>query len=331
MRIGLVTMLRNEIDILPAWIDHIAEMFDEVVIMDHGSIDGTYEALRDQSLIHMHLWQIEEPAYIQEAACAFAMRWLFQNTDVGAVVFLDGDEFIRTTGRRAFEAIVWSLCERRVIGSMRWMNCIAEDMTRPLAIGDAVWKSKKHHTAVSKVLVPRSVYDVYPSTRPSLGNHSVLAHEQAMHQETIGFLYHFPLRSVEQYMTKMVGGALSLVARSGAPPEKHHHWLDAVRRIAAGPVTLDDVRGLAANYKEKQAAYYTLPADEIELSGYAKEDFVVPWRPAYKQPKETPAFTPWQFIAAALSKCKPEPRSITSPRDIKLVLKNGVLKVDHGR
>lgn len=45
VRIGLVCQVRNESDVLPALLSHIAALADDVVLMDHGSLDNSHALL----------------------------------------------------------------------------------------------------------------------------------------------------------------------------------------------------------------------------------------------------------------------------------------------
>jgi len=41
MKLAVAALIRNEIDIIGTFLQHIDALFDHVVLMDHGSIDGT--------------------------------------------------------------------------------------------------------------------------------------------------------------------------------------------------------------------------------------------------------------------------------------------------
>ena len=121
-KIACVTLLRNEIDILPTFLQHVAALFDHVVMMDHCSVDGSGDMLRLAAADRpgWHVWYVQEPGYFQEAFCSFAMRWIFQNTDADAVVFLDADELVQVQKRSMWDAVVWACCEQTFVGTMPW-------------------------------------------------------------------------------------------------------------------------------------------------------------------------------------------------------------------
>ena len=47
MKLGLITQIRNEIDIISTFLNHVDSLFDCVFIIDHQSIDGTEEVLKE--------------------------------------------------------------------------------------------------------------------------------------------------------------------------------------------------------------------------------------------------------------------------------------------
>src|SRR4051812_18066628 len=46
MRVTAISMVRNEADVIEAFVRHHAEIVDELVVVDHRSVDGTDETLR---------------------------------------------------------------------------------------------------------------------------------------------------------------------------------------------------------------------------------------------------------------------------------------------
>ena len=64
-----VTMVRNEIDVLPLVLDHLeAQAVDHVLVADNGSTDGTLELLEGRAADgRLHLARDTEPAFYQAA------------------------------------------------------------------------------------------------------------------------------------------------------------------------------------------------------------------------------------------------------------------------
>ena len=47
MKIVAISMVRNEADVIEAFVRHHAGLVDELIVVDHRSIDGTDELLRE--------------------------------------------------------------------------------------------------------------------------------------------------------------------------------------------------------------------------------------------------------------------------------------------
>ena len=329
-RLACVTLVRNEIDILPAFLQHVAALFDDVVIMDHNSVDGTHETLCVAALEKpdWHIWRVTDPGYFQEAYCTFAMRWLFQNTAAEAVVFLDADEFIDIHTRKMLDAVVWTCCEQAFVGSLPWRNCLPEAPGAKVYHGCQHWRPSGKPQG-SKIIIPRSVWNKYPQIRPGLGNHNAEIGTNAVPASPVGRLLHFPLRSVAQMKQKLVLGALSILAREDDIPRGRHHWFEALRRLAAEGLDEADMLGMAASYSEADAAFFRLPPNELAQCGFTKAALMVANEPL-RIMVDVPESDPWEMVAAAIAEWRPAQRRIVAPRDVKLELNANRLVVHHG-
>ena len=328
-KIACVTLLRNEIDILPTFLQHVAALFDHVVMMDHCSVDGSGDMLRLAAADRpgWHVWYVQEPGYFQEAFCSFAMRWIFQNTDADAVVFLDADELVQVQKRSMWDAVVWACCEQTFVGTMPWVACLPLRPGKPIYHGGEYWRATGKALG-SKVIIPRTIYDRYPTIRPGLGNHVALLGEHAMPVNTVSQLLHFPLRSLEQMKQKIVTGCLSILAREDDIPSGRHHWFEAMRRLAHDELDEADMLGMAASYSERDAAYMRLPASELQHCGYTKSSLMVAHE-TLPLGDATWQADPWQIMAAAIADWKPKRSRIVPPRDVRLSLKDNKLTVAH--
>jgi hypothetical protein len=233
--VACVSMIRNEIDILPAWLQHVAALFDTAIFMDHGSIDGSLELLQAVAAEKpgWRVWRIEDPGYHQDTLCTFAMKWAFTNTDCSAVVFLDADEFLGAPRRTLFEATVQACVEQGFAGCFGSAHCLPHD-NAPIEHGGTFLRAAGP-LAQSKVVMPRALHYRHPGLTMSVGNHHFSVSGRSQHAQTIGYLLHFPLRNLEQMKRKIVTGALSLLCRGDMKEDTRSHWVAATRRLAAMP------------------------------------------------------------------------------------------------
>ncbi len=63
-----LALVKNEGDIISAWISHVCSLFDVAFVVDYSSSDGTREFLTDfaGTRENIHLFGFDEPGYSQE-------------------------------------------------------------------------------------------------------------------------------------------------------------------------------------------------------------------------------------------------------------------------
>ena len=252
MRLAAIILVRNEIDILPAFLSHLAALFDIVLIMDHGSVDGTEKMGRHAAIGRpgWHVWHVAVPGIHQAAFSTFAMRHLFATTDADAVLFLDADEFLDVPNRASLEKSIASLRDPRSVGTFAWLNCVPDSIdAKSHHLDDMIWIAPKP-SSHRKVLITRALFDATGGLAcPTTGNHAVEPGDgRAITEQPLGHILHLPLRSVAQMERKILTGTLSALARSDRPSREFSHWLDAVGRMADGAVGEAELVGMAYNY-----------------------------------------------------------------------------------
>lgn len=120
-----LALVKNEGDIIPAWLSHVCELFDLVYIVDHQSTDGTREFLLDAAdqTKKIHLFSFDQPGYFQAeitnqlaqlAAGEYPDSWLFP---------LDADEFLAFPNKSEFSSLLGRFAPGQVL-LLNWQNCI---------------------------------------------------------------------------------------------------------------------------------------------------------------------------------------------------------------
>ena len=117
MRTAVVTMVRDECDILPAFIAHHEALVDVMFFADHRSVDGTYRYLQRLSQreqtghASVELFRFGSHPDLQREVCGLLARQAF-TLGFDWVIFLDADEFLPF----ASAAELKRLCAQRVPG-----------------------------------------------------------------------------------------------------------------------------------------------------------------------------------------------------------------------
>lgn len=253
MKLHLISLIRNERDILPSFLSHVSALFDSADLIDHMSTDGS-AALVEGFCAGMHGWsfgRLNCAGYLQaELSSALMQRAFAAGAD--AIVFLDADEFIHVMPRDEIEQLVVGLNHVRKIGAFMWRNCAPKifscdfRVNRPSLIGEI--------SVHRKIFVPRWLYREYgDAIHVNQGAHSLRiaqAHE-LLEIVNIGEMLHFPLRSERQFVRKVVATFLSQQenGRSAAP-----HIQQMLRMIGDGLTDDAAITAMAMRYSQFEGA-----------------------------------------------------------------------------
>ena len=102
---AVISIVRNEMDILPAWLGHTRALVDYCYMVDHLSQDGTYEYLKDYTAVDpsVRLYSFRDRVYDRERIIRKLRALVTEETDAEWVFILDPDEFLPYSGRFEFE------------------------------------------------------------------------------------------------------------------------------------------------------------------------------------------------------------------------------------
>jgi hypothetical protein len=244
MQLSLISMIRNEIDILPAFLGHIDNLFNGGYLIDHLSSDGSESLLREftASRPTWEYYPLKSPAYTQaDISSDFMRRGFKQNTD--AVFFLDADEFIANLYRPQLEESVTALDSSQQIG---YFCCMPGEYGPAFALDQPAWHGDL--APHKKIIVPRWLYAMHgEQLAVNQGNHSLrLPAGQTVSGPIIAELLHFPIRSREQFVRKIL---VSYVAQAMKPNKQvAPHIQTYFDLIMKQNLTPDLLNSIAANY-----------------------------------------------------------------------------------
>ena len=300
MRIGVVTQVRNEADILPAFLSHIAAFADDAVLMDHGSVDGSAGLLDAacRGRPGWAAWRIAVPGHHQAAFTGFAAHRLLRS-GVDRVLFLDADEFVDLPHRAALAAALAPMDQPGDIGVWHWRDCVPDRLDVAPMPGDMIWQAPAP-SRYPKVVLSQALFRASGGQAgPAAGAHFVGGAGIPTRNVLLGDLLHLPVRSMEQMRRKVVLGSLAKLAQSDRGPTDTSHWAEALARIAAGAMGDDDLRGMAARYGEPGAASDPLTPDGLAARGFTRRTLSVA-STGVAAPAQAPAVNAWQAMADAV-------------------------------
>ena len=219
---AVLTIIRNEMDLLPAWLAHTRELFDHVYIVDHLSDDGSAEFLQ--------AWAAEDPAvrvfsyretvYDRERIIRTLRRLVLQETAADWLFILDPDEFLPYDSVEAFHHPLREATGKVVL--YRWRNCL------PASPGPVTAVIPLHRqtrlSGLGKVAISREVA-ADPLVRIPRGAHNVVHRDTgSLPAQEIGELFHLPFRSLEQAWLKVLRGTVNRLRILQRAPASGNNW-----------------------------------------------------------------------------------------------------------
>jgi hypothetical protein len=272
MRVLGSAVVRNEADLIEAFVRHNLTLLDGLVVVDHLSLDGTYEILQAMVAEGLPLFVARETSatFDEFTFSNRLVRHVFATSDADWVFPLDADEFLRAPSRPELERL---LQEHGALAAVTidWQTYVpaefTDDVVATLRLAQRV---RDERTGLDKVAVSRAFSQ--NDTVIAAGHHQILrghaSHRQPLHPAPPRLpgvaLAHVPIRSARQFTTKIaVGWLASLNARDRKEGETFH-WRDAFAYLRSGrPLTPQQLRAFAVNYSVATDRW--LPLDAVEL------------------------------------------------------------------
>jgi hypothetical protein len=322
MKLAVLSQIRNESDIVPLLLRHLAALYDYAVLIDHESCDGTSAILDEACRVRTgwQYWRCDIPGYHQIAFTDFALRHLFTTTDADFVFIHDADEFLDVPDRGELERRLGALDRARTVGVLNWRNCVPDQFAKLDSEG-SFWAPPTLSDYV-KIVIPRAFFDATGGrARPTMGNHSIEPNDSGgVDYRPIGDQLHFPVRSAAQIAQKAVTGMLSGALRKDRKETDSTHWLAMVDRLSEGGLDEADLIGLIVNYGETGAERSPVSRAELAERGFTRRCFDFAMTPPFSSLERIEQPEAWQVLAALLSRAKP-----LDGRKLELYLEDGHL------
>ncbi len=274
MRTAAVAMVKNEADIIRAFTQHILALFDEVIIVDHGSEDGTAEFLTALGEVNqrVEVLHLNEPSYIQSVTMTHVIRDRPQIKSADWVFFLDADEFLPFEGRAQFQSALSRFSGCPVL-AMHWQNLIPKTYWQ----GPAVIEPSDEFL-VAPMLSPYRKIAFQPGRLctdklvVAQGNHALLHTQNGL--EIPAFeadfpVLHLPVRSVDQLLLKLNQGVLAY-QKIGRTRDAGQgvHWYQMKRATAKTDLGTDHLNAVADHYSEDKPDLAPLTHAAMQDMGY---------------------------------------------------------------
>lgn len=246
---ALIAMIRNEADVLSAFLGHVGALFDRVMLIDHMSTDGSralLDAARNRSSL-FEVYRFSTQGYFQAALSnAFARKAFAEGADWA--FFLDADEWLDVADR---DDLISRLPQLESACSFAWRNLA------PTQLGSferfdvqQEFLASAERSPFVKVALSRRVLSHAPGFWVETGNHVLRdgAHGKPLAAPCVGDLFHVPIRSVSRFGQKLSNGAAAYRAKTRRRTLEGFHWFELLERFRDGTIDDDGLRAIALAY-----------------------------------------------------------------------------------
>jgi glycosyltransferase involved in cell wall biosynthesis len=259
MRLAAVCMLRNEADILPAFLGHCSALFDEVLVADHASCDGSTEILAAAARrMPLRTWRFSHAPQMQRQVVSALGAAAFEG---GAdwVFALDADEFPHVGSRAGLEA---RLPHAAPAAHWCWRNLWpAEAASFSKLVLNGVHQTQRATGPVRKVAASRVLHRAGGAVFKQ-GNHLLEGIETA-DTPCLGELLHVPVRHPDRLALKLRLGIRANRQRPDVRPRHAAHW---ERLVAEPDLSATRLRGIALGYPDAAVGAAPEPMDWSPLA-----------------------------------------------------------------
>lgn len=241
-KLAMTLMVRDEIDVVGAMLDHhLRQGVDVVIVTDNGSVDGTAELLADYAARGLVDLRHDPVQRKQQGATVTAMaRDAYRLHSANWVINADADEFWVARDRsmslkQAFDEIPES------VGSFNVpvFDMIGEPALDGTGLSRLIYKDRRSDVRLVEIgllahSTPNAAHIGSPDVTVSQGNHVVsIASEGTPDAAAEIEVLHFPWRSWAQYARKVENAGRSY-ENSDLTPSPNHHGMRDYRRLQDG-------------------------------------------------------------------------------------------------
>lgn len=267
MKIVSISWVRNEADVIEAFVRHHCRFLDRMIIIDHRSTDNTPDLLQQlkNEGLPLDLRTNDALAHLQGEALTALLSEL-KSAPPDFVMPLDADEFLWTNNDKNIRTELEHL--RKDIPSLiRWHTYIPipnDDLSEDNVLRRIGHRKASEAPQWCKVMIPGTL--LRKKVNIQMGSHVLVDTDSDRNTEHANtdtlFLAHFPVRSAEQIAGKVFGGWLNQLANPLRARGAIFQWKAIFDELKFGKeIDARTLMRLALDYGT-QKQWDALPAEE---------------------------------------------------------------------
>lgn len=266
-----IAMVKNEADVIEAFARHNLSFMDVLIVVDNDSVDDTREILMRLQREGLPIILFDDPivGHFQAEIVTSVYRKVVPKFKPRFVFLLDADEFIVAPSREALYAQLRAMrpgtqaqyCWRTYIPAPTGLEGDASDPLRSIT-----HRKAEEHSWWKPIIVTNPKIDM--KLRIKQGNHGATYVGRSLRKRKLSgvTIAHFPVRSVDQFTSKILVGWIANLERNRYRLDFAHaiHWKVVYERIIRGPsFTAEDLTREALKYADFSGAELTWPRDVV--------------------------------------------------------------------
>lgn len=221
-KIVAITMVKNEEDIIESFIRYTLTYADVILVVNHNSDDSTGEILEklQQEGLPIYVELFTDPRHLQAEIMTKLMYLALEQYDADIIIPLDADEFLLPFDKKMSVRKFLQRMSNEYVMTLPWyihrlknINNVSNEFILNLP---AIRTSNPHK--MLKIMVGKVFLQRNKNMSLRQGNHSLQDDGNSSKViDTIRseylYLAHFNIRSEEQYLSKIIVGALADIAK----------------------------------------------------------------------------------------------------------------------
>ena len=240
MKLVATSVVKNDGDIIEAYVRHTRAWTDHHLIFDHDSTDGTREILGAlvREGLPLTLFSGESAENLQQARSNALTKLAFAEHAADWVLPLDADEILVMPGGRAALERALASCPDDRPANIPLRNYVPTSDDDPSELNPVarLQYAQRRTSTTMKVFVPRAL-GVDPNITTGMGNHAVFRAGARMDATPLtgALLAHYALRSPAQQALRILSGELQKISRGKASAGLAMHYRLGFQLLAENP------------------------------------------------------------------------------------------------
>jgi hypothetical protein len=264
VKLVTISTIRNESDILEAFVRYHLQIVDWMIIINHRSNDSSMHILQSLKKEGLPIELTEETSLeLQQGPfLTRIMKKAVKDYDADWVIPLDADEFLAVSGDGHIHEVMQKLPSDKVV-KVPWRTYVplpSDNFQEPNILKRIQHFRSRENQNLRKIMIPR-ILAMKKYGLIAAGNHGFVR-ESFRKQKELPYVHmdqlvlaHFPVRSSQQIMTKAFVGWLACLAKPNRLPTENYHLKMLYDRFKSGSeISLEELTSMALEYATTSSA-----------------------------------------------------------------------------